>query len=259
MHESIKFWAGKRVWVVGGSSGIGRAVAELIAARGATTIVSSRSGKLLSELVAEQNSLGNVAHAVPLNVANDDSVRQAITRIEGLTGGIDTLIYSAGAWTPVDLPNINMESVEEQTQVNHLGLVRCVRSVVPGMFERGTGTIVGITSASAFAPLPRAEAYGASKAAANYFLESLRIDAKKLGIGVVSVTPGFVDTPLTRRNDFKMPFLLSATAAAHTIVRGIEKGKAEISPPLRLTVPLRLLGALPRSIQQPLIAAIFHR
>jgi short-subunit dehydrogenase len=259
MHESMKFWLGKRVWVVGGSSGIGRAIAELIAARGATTIVSSRSGKLLSEFAAEQNALGNVAHAVPLNVVDDDSVRLAITLIERLVGGIDTLIYSAGVWEPVDLPNIDMESVEEQAQVNHLGLVRCVRSVLPGMSKRKSGTVVGITSISALAPLPRAEAYGASKAAANYFLESLRIDAKNLGIDVTSVTPGFVDTPLTRRNDFKMPFLLSATAAARTIVRGIEKGKAEISPPLRLTVPLKLLGALPRSIQKPLIAAIFRR
>ena len=112
---------------------------------------------------------------------------------------------------------------------------------------------------SAYAPLPRAEAYGASKAAALYYQQSLRIDARKHGVRIVTVAPGFVDTALTRRNDFKMPFMVTANEMAAVIVAGLEKGKTEIHGPKRLTLPLKLIGALPRPIKEWVIDRVFSQ
>jgi short-subunit dehydrogenase len=144
-------------------------------------------------------------------------------------------------------------------EVNYLGLVRCAAAVFEDMSARRDGVIAGVTSAAAYAPLPRAEAYGASKAAAAYYLQSLRIDARKHGVRVVTVAPGFVDTPLTRRNDFKMPFMVSPNKMATVIVTGLEKGKSEIHGPKRLTLTLKLLGSLPRPIKEWAVGKLFHR
>ena len=253
------FWTAKRVWIVGASSGIGRALSQSLAGKGATVIASARNSNALDALKLEQSTLGFDARPIPVDVIDGNSVHQAYSEIIRSIGRVDALIYCAGDWAPVDVPVINLEQVELQTQVNHLGLVRCVAEVLPDMVKQASGIIAGVTSASAFAPLPRAEAYGASKAAANYFLRSLRADVQRLGITVVAVTPGFVDTQLTRKNDFKMPFLISAEAAANAIIRGIENGNNEISPPFQLTIPLRLLGLLPRQIQERIVSAIFRR
>lgn len=253
------FWVDNRVWVVGASSGIGRALSECLAERGAMVTASARNLVALERLTIEQRLLGREIRHTHVDVTDLASVQRAYTEICAATGGVDTLIYSAGAWDPIDVLAFSVENIEAQCQVNYLGLARCVAQVLPGMANQRRSTIVGITSASAYVALPRAEAYGASKAASNYFLRCLRLDVKKLGIDVAVVAPGFVDTPLTHKNDFRMPFLLSANSAALAIIDGLEKGRSEISPPRRLTVPLRLLASLPLLIQERLVSAIFRR
>ena len=253
------FWKSKCVWVVGASSGIGLALSQSLASRGANVIASARNVPALNALKLEQSELGFNVTPVPVDVIDSEAVKRCYAEITESVGRVDALIYCAGDWAPVDVPVIDLKQFELQTQVNHLGLVRCVAEVLPDMVKQASGLIAGVTSASAFVPLPRAEAYGASKAAANYFLRSLRTDVKRFGISVFAVTPGFVDTQLTRKNDFKMPFLMSAEAAAHAILKGIENGNSEVSPPFQLTLPLRLLGVLPRQIQERLVAAMFRR
>jgi len=253
------FWEGDRVWVVGASSGIGRALSEALAERGAIVVASARNVRALEGFVGDLKSRGLHVRYVPVDVTDTDSVRRAYSSACASTGAVDTLIYCAGDWEPVDLPAIDTERVEMQCQVNYLGMTRCIGEVFGGMARSGKAKIVGVSSASAYLPLPRAAAYGASKSAASYFLRSLRLDAKKLGVSVTVVEPGFVDTPLSRRNDFKMPFLISAQAAARAIIDGLEKGKTEIAPPRRLTAPMAFLGALPRPIQEALVSVIFRR
>ncbi|MDA0798981.1 MAG: SDR family NAD(P)-dependent oxidoreductase [Chloroflexi bacterium] len=251
-------WTGKRVWVVGASSGIGRAFTEMVAGAGATVVASSRSQGRLSELVSEARIEGTI-RPVLMDVVSDSSVEAAAKEVFAVLGEIDLLLYSAGDWNPVDLPEIAPDLVERQTQVNYLGLVRCVSVVLPSMTRRGQGTIAGVSSASAYSPLPRAEAYGASKAAVSYFLQSLRIDARKRGVKVVTIVPGFVDTPLARRNDFAMPFMVTPDFAAAAMVAGLERGVSEVHFPKRLTLPLKLLGALPRPLKEWVTRRVFKR
>jgi short-subunit dehydrogenase len=254
-----RYWAGRRVWIVGASTGIGLALAKTVAAAGAVTIVSSRSSDALEQLVTEQEQLGYSCHALPMDVSRQEDVDEGAARLSSLAGGVDMLIYSAGAWEPVDLPAIDPKQAAQQAEVNYLGLVRCSAAVFGDMAVRGDGAIVGVTSASAYAPLPRAETYGASKAAATYYLQSLRIDARKHGVRVVTVAPGFVDTPLTRRNDFKMPFMVTTDRIAAVIVAGLEQGHSEIHGPKRLTLALKLLGALPRPIKEWTVGTLHRR
>ncbi len=134
--------------------------------------------------------------------------------------------------------------------------MRAVAAALPDMLARGDGAIVGVASVAGYLGLPGAEAYGSSKAAAITFLQSLRRDLAGRGIEVVTVNPGFVDTPLTARNDFPMPFLMPADAAAERIVAGLEAGRAEIDFPRRLSWPLKVLRLLPRRLTDRLAARL---
>jgi short-subunit dehydrogenase len=124
------------------------------------------------------------------------------------------------------------------------------------MIARRGGEIVGVASVSGYAGFPMAAAYSSSKAAANAFLQSIRIDLAKYGVGVTTVNPGFVKTQLTEKNEFGMPFMLSAEEAAEVILRGLLAGHREIHFPLRLSVPLKLLTALPRPVYERLARRI---
>jgi short-subunit dehydrogenase len=127
------------------------------------------------------------------------------------------------------------------------------------MVRRRSGQIAGVASLSAYGAFPRAEAYGSTKAAVNYMLQALRLDARKHGIGVTTINPGFVKTKLTADNDFPMPFLMKPDDAARTIVQGMLDGKQEIHFPLRLSVPLKLLTALPRPVYEWLVGRTVRR
>jgi short-subunit dehydrogenase len=252
-RASPAFWQGKRVWVIGATSGIGRGIAESIEAAGADVLASGRS---TDELLRMQSATNGQITPLTLDVVNPSDWAHAQA---SLAEGIDVLVYSAGSWAPIDFLAWDHAVFEDQMQVNFLGLVRAVSVVLHGMIERDSGMIVGLSSASAYMPLPRAEAYGASKAAVLYFLESLRIDLRRTRVRVISVTPGFVDTPLTQGNDFAMPFMTSAGAAVEAIVGGIERGKDEIHFPKRLTLPLKLISSMPRSVGEWLIGTALKR
>jgi len=247
----VSFWEGKTVWLVGATTGIGRETAQLIAERGARVLASGRSDMALRELVHWADSRGYDVRAVPLDVTDPEGWRQALAAIAGLR--VDALIYSAGSWTRTDINRFDADVADDQMAVNYNGLVRAVEAVLPEMIERGQGLLVGLSSASAYVPLPGAEAYGASKAAVVYFLQALRIDLARSGVRVVTVVPGFVRTRLTDKNDFAMPFMMSPTAAARAIADGIESGAAEIHFPKRLTLPMKLAGALPRGAKEWLV------
>lgn len=247
-----QYWTGKRVWVVGASSGIGRAVALAIAGAGADVIASARSEDALAQVA---NESGGRMRVVPVDVTDAGSVDAAVREI----GGVDMLFYCAGSWTVTGIDTVSYEEFERQHVVNYLGMVRCTLAVLPSMLSRRSGTIAGVTSISGYAPLPRAEAYGSSKAAANYFLASLRADIHRRGVRVVTIAPGFIDTPLTRENDFAMPFMIRPDQAAMSIAKGLQSGAAEIHFPKRLTVGIKLLGWLPRIVREPLTRVIFRR
>ncbi|MEX2245084.1 MAG: SDR family NAD(P)-dependent oxidoreductase [Dehalococcoidia bacterium] len=238
----------RNVWLIGASTGIGAALAPKLAAAGARLALSARSEPQLREVGA--GCSGEPPAVLPLDVTEEGAIERAADELRTARGAIDVLIYNAGAWVPVDLEDFDVPAFERQIAVNYTGMVRAIGAVLPEMVARRGGDIVGVGSVSAYGAFPRAEAYGSTKAAVNYLLQALRIDARRYGIGVTTVNPGFVRTPLTEQNDFPMPFLIEPEAAAETIVRGLLADHDEIHFPLRLSLPLKVLTALPRPIYE---------
>tara|TARA_Y100001936_G_scaffold197766_1_gene198648 strand:+ start:1905 stop:2669 length:765 start_codon:yes stop_codon:yes gene_type:complete len=248
-HAKISFWRRKRVWVIGATSGIGYGLAKELVRAGATVIASGRSEKAMAAL---QND-----GMIPFKL--DVTEEKWPEFPQGIGGPVDVLIYSAGSWTAVDIPSWDQNAFNDQVKVNFLGLAKATSIVLPEMMRRNKGTIVGISSASGYTALPRAEAYGSSKAAVMYFLQSLRIDLMGTNIRVVEVNPGFIDTPLTEKNDFYMPFLGTVDDSTKAILGGIEGGSNEIHFPRKLTVPIKILRLLPAPIIRYLIMKITKR
>jgi NAD(P)-dependent dehydrogenase (short-subunit alcohol dehydrogenase family) len=164
-------------------------------------------------------------------------------------GALDCVILNAGTCEYLDAQAFEAAMVERVLRINLLGASYCIETALP-LLRRGVQPqLVGVASAVTFLPLPRAEAYGASKAALRYLLEALRIDLAREDISVTLVSPGFVDTPLTRRNDFPMPMRWPVQKAARHIVRRLDARPLEIAFPTPFIAALRLLSLLPTRVQ----------
>lgn len=243
----------RRIWLIGASSGIGLALAKQLLAEGHRVALSARRTAPLGELAAEYPDQELV---VPCDVTKLEDISAAIRRIESSFGAIDTLIYNAGTCEYIDNGAIDSALVERVMSTNFFGLSRCVEAALPLLRKGLQPQIAAVSSSAAYLPLPRAEAYGASKAAMSYFLHTLRLGLRREGISVNVICPGFVKTPLTDRNDFAMPCQVSAETAAMEIVSGLRRNKKEIHFPRRFTGLLKLLGALPLGLQQKLTGSL---
>lgn len=243
-------------WITGGSSGIGRAVAKELAAAGFTVCVTARDEDPIDALIAEARSLPGRVLSYPCDVTDEKRMAATVAAIEAEVGPIVLAIFNAGSYVPVAGENLSVRKFRRTFDVNVMGVVHGLVPVVRHMRERGRGHLVLIGSVSAYFGWPTTAAYGASKAALNQIAESLKFDFDKIGIRIQVANPGFVDTPLVRHNEFHMPALMPADAAAHRMLAGIRKGGFEISFPRRLTWPLKLLGVLPRPLCQWLLTAL---
>lgn len=236
---------GKRVWVTGASSGIGAALTRALVDAGAQVVMSARGREALDRQ-AEQ--LGRKrAFAVPLDVTDREANHQAVEQIRWLLGGLDLVILNAGTCEYVDVEHFDAALFERQVQVNLLGMVYGIEAALTLLRESDAPYLVGVSSMSAYSGLSRAEAYGATKAAIRNMLQSLRVDLRPENIDVSVVFPGFVETPLTERNDFPMPFKISAEQAAAAILRGLSRRRPEIQFPRHFGWLVKLYGALPGS------------
>ncbi|MGQ0811307.1 MAG: SDR family NAD(P)-dependent oxidoreductase, partial [Nitrospiraceae bacterium] len=233
----------RRVWVTGASSGIGRAVAVELARRGAKVIASARNEQALNDLARECG--GDHVVVLPLDVTDRQANLRATDAIRQRLGGLDIAFLNAGICEYVDVTKFDSSIFERTIQTNFLSMVYGIEAVLPLLRSSRDAQLVGMSSTVAYRGLPRAEAYGASKAAIKHLFESLQIDLMREGISVSVVCPGFVRTPLTDRNDFPMPFLVEADDAACRIVDGIESRKPEIHFPKRFSIPFKLLSLLP--------------
>ncbi|MCH8498729.1 MAG: SDR family NAD(P)-dependent oxidoreductase [Marinobacter sp.] len=234
------------LWLTGASSGIGLALAHALQDRGHRLIVSGRNADTLRPIVERAPA---TTWAAVTDTTNPASMADAQT-LWDQHGPLQMAILNAGTCEYVDVDQFDASIVERNMHTNFGGTVRSVAAVLPALRaarKQGLPAELVIVSSSAWwFPFGRAEGYGASKAALTYFAHSLRADLAAEGIGVTVVSPGFVKTPLTDRNDFPMPFIISAEEAAKRIVRGLEKGRKEIHFPRRFTWTLKLLGALPQ-------------
>ncbi len=247
LNPPLAGWAGLRVWVIGASTGIGAEIARELLKRGARVALSARKRELLHE-VANGHADALVA---PLDVTDADSVRSAAATVATRWGGIDFVLVVAGTHTEMRAQNWNLADARRLFDINLHGVLHCVDVALP-LLARSDGAQRGIgivASVAGYVGLPRALVYGASKAALINFTESLYGDLRPQGIGVYLINPGFVDTPLTRRNDFAMPALMRADEAARATLDGIAAGRFEIHYPKRFTLWLKLLRLLPYRLQ----------
>lgn len=240
--------SGKVIWVTGASSGLGRSLALQLAERGALVIASARGEQALQDLAAEHSNI----RPLPLDITDADAIAALPARLAEISAHLDQAILNAGVCEYLDFPNPDWDAVKRVMQVNFFGSVDCVRVALPllRLSPQARPGLVIVASQVTAAPFPRAEAYGASKAALQYFCDSLRVDLAREEIDVCVVNPGFVDTPLTRRNDFDMPFLMDVDKAAGLIVRKLQSRPRQFSFPLRLCWLLGLSRLMPSTWQK---------
>lgn len=233
-----------RLWLTGASSGIGAALAERLLAEGHSLAVTARQAAPLHALAQRH---GARVLVVPGDIAEAAQVADIVRRIEQAWGAMDRVVLNAGTCEYLEPGEFDAALVERVVRTNVLGAALCIQACLP-LLRRGVRPhLVVVGSAVTWLALPRAGAYGASKAALRYLLESLRIDLAGEGIDTTLVSPGFVDTPLTRRNDFPMPMIWPVERAAEHITRRLESRPLEIAFPRGFILLLRLLGALPSS------------
>ncbi len=228
-------------WVTGASSGIGEALALRLAREGWQVAASARSAGVLNRFAAANDAIS----AFPLDVSDRHAVRNAAIAIEAALGPIRLAVLNAGLWQKMGAADFSADICEHIWCVNYAGVANCLEAVMPSMMARGEGHIVVVASLSGYAGLPGAAAYGPTKAALINLAECLKPELDRAGVRLQIVNPGFVATRMTRSNDFSMPHLMSAEAAAQAIAKGLASARFEIRFPAPLVARLRLLRTLP--------------
>ena len=240
LNPPLRHWQGRRVWLVGASTGIGRALAEQLHAQGATVIVSARHLETLKPFVLEHPG----SLALPLDVTDRAAVRRAAGAAVA-DGPLDLVCYCAGHYRAMRATAMDLNDMLHHHQVNTVGALHVLDAITPGMLARKQGHISLVSSVAGFRGLPQSLAYGPTKAALINLAETLYLDLQPHGLGVSVVNPGFVETPLTAQNNFHMPALISPTQAAQAMLQGWAKGEFEIHFPKRFTRWMKLLRLLP--------------
>ena len=231
LNPRIDDWNGRVVWLVGASTGIGRATAERLHALGARVVVSARKATTLETFCREHPG----SLALPLDVTDRESMAEAAARIVEEFGRIDLAMYCAGHYKAMRATSFDLDEALRHEQVNYVGALHLLHAVLPVMLRQRSGHLSLVSSVSGYRGLPKALAYGPTKAALINLAESLWFDLTDHGIGVSVICPGYVQTPLTEQNDYRMPALISAEEAARHIVKGWQDGVFEMHFPRRFT------------------------
>lgn len=239
----------RRILITGASSGIGRALAAELAGSGATIALCSRRENELGETARACRAAGAVEVAVfPGDIGKKGEAERVVRAAEDRFGALDMVIANAGISRHAPAASVCLGDVEEIFAVNFHGAVATVLAALPAMLKRGSGHVVGVSSIAGFRGLPGSAAYCSSKAALTTFLEGLRPELKRRGVDLSVVSPGFVRTPLTDKNQFPMPFLMSAEKAARLIANGLAAKKRHIAFPLPMATLMRLVQILPARV-----------
>ena len=241
LNPPLPAWPEARVWVIGASTGIGAATATMLLEAGARVALSARSADKLQEVAAGHAK----AMVEPLDFTDTAAVMSAWDRIRAQWQGVDLVLLVAGTHKEMRAWELNEKDSRALLEINLHGVLNTTSAVVPGLLEQGHGAIGIVASVAGYRGLPKALIYGASKAAVINFTETLYLDLHPKGLGVYLIMPGFVKTPLTDSNEFKMPHLISAEEAAKEIMDGVRAGKFEIDFPRAFTRQLKFLRLLP--------------
>jgi len=240
----------KTIWITGGSTGIGKALAIKFAAKGWNVAVSARRTELLNEL---SNSYENIS-GFPLDVTNKEKCKEVFNEIKNKYENIEICFFSTGTWDPRKEKEIDVERMEDVFKVNFFGTVNSIKAVEQYFRDKKNGIITIVSSIAGYRGLPNSTGYGPSKSALNNLAESLYFDFKRYNVRVCLVSPGFIKTPMTDKNDFKMPFLKTTEYAAEKIYDGlINKNDFEIHFPKSLTIILKILSFIPSKMYFSLV------
>jgi short-subunit dehydrogenase len=234
----------KTLLITGATSGIGKALAEHAANSGYNVIACGRNENVLDSLSEHTN-----IQACQFDVTSLEDTREALR-----TQTFDVAILNAGTCEYVDVDDFEPDMFRRVFEPNFFGVVNCVDAILP-VLKKGNKVVI-VDSMARLLPFTRSQAYGASKAALHYFTKSLEVDLHDKGIDVQAVSPGFVETPLTDKNDFEMPMKITASEAAKAMLKGIESNKQTIFFPRLFGLILRFMHILPTPIQKRLSLAM---
>jgi short-subunit dehydrogenase len=231
----------KKIWITGASSGIGKALALKFAKENWQVAISARREELLDQIALDEN-----ISSFPLDVTEDDKVKETFSNILNSFNDIDLCVFCSGAYDPKLEQEINKIQIRKIMDVNFFGVLNCITAVEDYFKNKKEGQISIVSSVAAYRGLPNSSGYGPSKAALTNLTESLYFDFKKSNVRISLISPGFIKTPLTDKNSFKMPFIKSPEFAANQMYKGLVESKAfEITFPKTLTTILKILRILP--------------
>ncbi len=243
----------KTIWITGGSTGIGKALAIKFASKGWNVAVSARRTELLNEL---SNIYENIS-AFPLDVTDKKKCTEVFDEIKNKFENIDICFFSTGTWNPKKEKDIDIEQIEEVFRINFFGTLNSIKAVEQYFKDKKSGIITIVSSIAGYRGLPNSTGYGPSKSALNNLTESLYFDFKRSNVRICLVSPGFIKTPMTDKNNFKMPFLKTPEYAADQIYDGLlNKNVFEIHFPKILTIILKLFSFLPSKIYFSLVGKL---
>ena len=229
-------------WIVGGGSGIGAAVAKLLAQRGWTVAISGRREDKLAEVAKASPAI----RPYPLDVTDGEAVAATVSAIAAELGRIDLFIFGAVAARGTKAGDYPFDAFASIVDTNYLGVIRVANPLLAQMDRQGGGHFAVIASLAGYFGLPRSAAYSSTKAALITLLETMRTELAPRNIKVRMIAPGFVKSELTARNDFPMPFLMETEDAARRIVDGLtQSDRFEIAFPRRMVWVMKAIRWLP--------------
>jgi NAD(P)-dependent dehydrogenase (short-subunit alcohol dehydrogenase family) len=240
LNPPLRNWRGKRVWIVGASSGIGAALAHALHDLGAEVHVSARNQQSLADLCDGHLDM----RGWPLDVRDPQQVDAAAQSV-WQAGRVDLVVYCAGYYRPTSASNFDLAEMKRHDEVNYVGALHVLASVLPALLRQGSGHVSLVSSVAGYRGLPRSLAYGPTKAALTHLAQALYLDLHPQGIGVSAVHPGFVATALTAQNEFRMPALIEPAQAAAEMIAGWRRGEFDIHFPKRFTRAMKLASMLP--------------
>ncbi len=249
MNKPIRDWAGQRVWIIGASSGIGAALATALWQRGALVAVSARRAGALQAVAAGHDN----ARVLAFDLNDNAAFAGACDDLFRHWGGVDLVVFSAGAYAPMRAWQLDANDIDRLLAINLRAPMAAAARLIPQLLKQGSGALAFVSSVAGYRGLPKAAAYGPTKAALINFAETLYLDLAPRGLSIYLINPGFVATPMTAANDFEMPALISPQQAADEIIAGFGRGSFEIHFPRRFTYWLKLLRMLPYSLYFALV------
>ncbi|MDO9181285.1 MAG: SDR family NAD(P)-dependent oxidoreductase [Bacteriovorax sp.] len=246
MNKKISNWQNKNIWLIGASSGIGKALAINLIKAGANVYISSRKEKLLLEIKDQYPAQTTV---LPLDVLDVEQIKNQFAKIQE----IDLIIYLAADYSPLSVTNLDITEATKIVNVNLLGAINISSVVLPRLIKQQNGHLSFVASIAGYIGLPHSSIYGATKAALINMAESFYCECKEFNVDISIINPGFVETNLTSKNTFKMPYIMTPQIAADHIMKGFKKGRFDIVFPIGFSFFFRFIRILPYSLHLKLV------